>query len=475
VTSPEAPPSAETRARRLCFLRCLEEVDADGFLVDRDAWRRALRVGIPESDALGKLDTLAGRVETEIERRHDVRLGGHYRQHWPAIRGTALTVAGIVGISANYLGPAGRVNLLLNAFIILLFWHLAIYGFMAWRHVLVRRTGLGSVAGAGGWLTRAAVRLAALPVTSRSGDPPARRLLVAARVQLTRRWSETNGTLEMSRATALIHTVSAVLTTGIVIGFYLRGLVADYDFVWSSTFIDNPETARGVLDVLFLPAVTAGRLLFGWQGLPPLSGDNGAAWIHLYAVTLFLYVLVPRAALATTAALRARRAMRGNLFPTDSAWALRILAPLEGRDRAPQVLAYSYTLEDEARASLKRLARALWGSRSAEAVFQRLDWGATEPAAGTGADEDAVYMVVFNGVQTPEDEVHGAFMRNLRARVAGVPLVTVVDGAEVDAAMATERRTAWEAVIDELAWIDLSRAPSPEDVEAAIATARQIP
>jgi hypothetical protein len=92
---------------------------------------------------------------------------------------------------------------------------------------------------------------------------------------------------------------------------YVRGLFFEYEMVWRSTFVREPETVARVLQVLLAPACA----LLRWPA--PDAGDAAALlapegvpaapWIHLLAATALIVVVLPRAFLAWRAARRLHR------------------------------------------------------------------------------------------------------------------------------------------------------------------------
>jgi hypothetical protein len=98
------------------------------------------------------------------------------------------------------------------------------------------------------------------------------------------------------------------MTIGAVIGMYVRGLFFDYNVVWRSTFIRDADVVSLILQCFLGPAA-----LFLGQPLPDASeavllmtpaGVPAAKWIHLYAVSAALFVIIPRMAMALVASIR---------------------------------------------------------------------------------------------------------------------------------------------------------------------------
>ena len=111
----------------------------------------------------------------------------------------------------------------------------------------------------------------------------------------------------LARGTAVMHWAAAALALGALLAMYWRGLVFDYQALWQSTFLSAP-TAHKLIHTVLSPAARLGGF-FGGSGLPDLAnfeqlrapasvGENAGRWIHWYAITVFLVVLLPRAVLA---------------------------------------------------------------------------------------------------------------------------------------------------------------------------------
>lgn len=205
------------------------------------------------------------------------------RRAWhPAWVWLGAVVAAVAGLAADQLGPPGQVNLLAPAVWAVVAWNLCVYvaSLVRWHG------GVGSQLGP--WFAR----------RGQGGE------LAAALL-----WARQAAPLSMKRAALVLHTAAAALALGLVAGLYLRGLVLDYRAGWQSTFLDA-AAVQSVLDTLLAPA----SLLTG-IGVPDVAPlrvgpeapaqATAAPWIHLYATTLMLWVVLPRLAFAWWSALRA--------------------------------------------------------------------------------------------------------------------------------------------------------------------------
>jgi len=109
----------------------------------------------------------------------------------------------------------------------------------------------------------------------------------------------------------LLHSMAIGVTIGALLGMYVRGLFFAYRVVWQSTFVNDPGTIAFALRMLLGPAaVVLGQPLPNTEDAVRLLAEGGepaARWIHLYAVSALLFIVVPRALLAVSASRRLRR------------------------------------------------------------------------------------------------------------------------------------------------------------------------
>ena len=188
----------------------------------------------------------------------------------------------IVGVGVDRLGPPEHVNLLAPAVWVVVLWNLCVYvaALMPWRG------GVGSQLG---------------PWFARRGQ--------GADLGASLLWARHAAPLSMNRAALVLHVAAAALASGLVAGLYLRGLVLDYRAGWQSTFLDAPAV-QALLNTLLWPASVLTGIAV--PDVAPLRVGPGAPaqataaqWIHLYAGTLLLWVVVPRLLLAWWSAWRA--------------------------------------------------------------------------------------------------------------------------------------------------------------------------
>jgi hypothetical protein len=286
-------------------------------------------------------------------------------------------------------------------------------------------------------------------------------------------WRPVAAPLVAARGRRLFHLGALALMAGVVGSMYLRGLVLEYRVSWESTFLDG-EGVHRLLSLVLAPALT----LTG-QGLPvsdleslrgPAGSGEAAPWIHLFALTAALLVLLPRGLLALTESLRIHRLARGLELELSGPYFRRLLAAGRGERREIVLVPYSFA---PARRHLEALQTALldlFGSRCRLRLAEPLAYGdevlpGVSEEAGAAALE-AVPVVLFNLAQTPEEEVHGQLLRPAEdfgeapSEASREPPLAVVDAApyrqrlgegDGTALRLRERRKAWSRVFEPVA------------------------
>lgn len=276
----------EHEARQVLLLQAHEAAEGGRHWSDEDrAWATRQAVAVVGEQAAPERFVVA-RAALGLQRllpRDASAQRWLERRAWhPAWVWVGALLGFIAGAVTDQLGAPEHVNLLAPAVWAVVLWNLGVYvsALLPWR------AGVGSQLGA--WLTR----------RGRGMDMAASLL-----------WAKHASPLSVKRAALVLHTAAAAFALGLVAGLYLRGLVLDYRAGWQSTFLQAP-VVQALLDTLLGPASALTRIVV--PEVAPLRLDAGAAaqataapWIHLYAATLVLWVVLPRLLLAWWSALRA--------------------------------------------------------------------------------------------------------------------------------------------------------------------------
>jgi hypothetical protein len=284
-------------------------------------------------------------------------------------------------------------------------------------------------------------------------------------------WARLSPPIVGARARRLLHLCSAVVALGLIAGLYFRGIVFRYEAGWESTFL-GPSQVRDVLGVVYgpaarlsgvaLPASTEAVAALRWDGAA--GGGDAAAWIHLIAVTLGLYVVIPRTAFALAGWLSELRSTYFSGIPASLAGYARRVFGAAGRGlRSALVVVKPYAYEPPAgtlTALQSTLARHL-GAPVRLAMQPLLHYGEEAVAGRMVADPSAppaeAYVLLFSLGATPESENHGLVIATVRDAVQRArpahELLIVVDEAPYTARIGAdasyerrldERRQLWQ-------------------------------
>lgn len=313
----------------------------------------------------------------------------------------------LCGIASFYFGSGQQVHLLANPFLALIFWHLGLYAF---RLIMLTQRHKAS------WLAERLEHL--LERKAGTADHEADTPTDWRRVRRCFRklWLRKAPQPSTAEIYVMLHASSLALTCGMIVGLYLNGILRAYTFSWDSTFIHDPQHVETLLTVIFAPLYGL-RSLLGWSGLPPLSGHNGAAWIHFYAQAALLYILVPRLLMlfASWRQCAPSPALQTSLLANAKLdqWA-HFLA---GTKPQVQFIGYSFHMPEEA---VSQAAALLEKELENKVAFQYLflPWGTEAheiPWPSVNTHSLPWWLVICcNAAQTPEDEIHGALFAGMQ-------------------------------------------------------------
>jgi hypothetical protein len=326
-----------------------------------------------------------------------------------------------LGALLDHVADPHRVDLLSAPLLLIIGWNLLVYLILfVWLFVPSRRTG---------WAGPDLMRRLSVGKAKRPRKLPA--VLGAALEQYATDWTAMSWRLTHARLARTVHLAAAAFALGAILSLYARGLMTQYAAGWESTFLD-PGRVHTLLSWLFAPA----RLVFPIEGFSAAdvqalrfvrepSAAGGARWVHLYAATLFLLVVLPRVLLALWSGWRARR--MAARFPIDLQLPyFRRLGEHAGVAAGPavlRVLPYSFTLDERRDHGLSAVAAELAGTQARVMLRPAVGYGEDVRTllADTGKGEGATTMTaaLFNLAATPEQENHGAFLAALHAQAPG--------------------------------------------------------
>ena len=428
--------------RSVLLIKAIEEVDRDGTvlpLADRDqATREALRQIESTSDLLQSPQSLAelekalairsARLMPPLEQRYPVVGEMRSRELMPRWMPAALLFGALVlGILLSVLDGGRHINILAFPFLGVILWNLLVYVglFVGWLRGQGRHSG--SSKSRTSPFERSLSRGVA-PLLSQTAQ--VHRMLGEALSSFASQWASYVKPLFETRAKRLFHLAAAIVALGLIAGLYLRGIVFRYEAGWESTFL-GPSQVNYLLTILFGPAssITGIPLPGSLDEIEALrwgsggGGGDAAPWIHLIAVTLAIYVIVPRLVLAGMTLIRTFALQRSRPLPDDVLeYGRAAIAGMGGGTRrrtgVVSVTPYAYVPGRDSYAGLERMLEARANSDIRLDHRSPLRYGEEDSATETfdsGAHRIAdEHVLLFSLAATPEAENHGAVLAAAR-------------------------------------------------------------
>lgn len=457
VTTPPADPSAhdsaprtldEHSARQVVMVRAWDALPPDSHLWSAEdrAWAtRLARTSCPGDVPTERFVAERARHAWQrlVARDPSLARWAAARLWRPAWLGLALGAGAAFGLLLAHLGDGQRINLLSWPAAGLLAWNLGVFAASLWP---ARR---GAEAPVGGLRGALAARLTARLGGVAEGSPAAAGALD---------WARRAQPLSLARGAALLHGAAAAVALGMVGHVYLSGLVLDYRVGWQSTFLDAPQVQR-LLDAVLAPASAVSGIAVPSVDALRTGGEAApvgpaAPWLHLYALTLLLWVALPRGLLAGLALWRAARLSRALPLPWHEAYFQQFERARSGAALPVQVWPHGAAPGEAGLHAMRGRLTAGWGDA--------LQWQVQPPTAAGDEDSAAapsamsgpapvLRLAWFDLTATPEAETQGRWLQVLQRQQPPAELRVVVDETAFRARFAAyperlaQRRQAWRA------------------------------
>ena len=465
----------EEDARRLLLVRAVESEDAGETLLTREDRQQANAAGLGARDAgggrggrRGDEAFLAGRAGFAYGRlatRFPAVAKASRASVWPRWIDWAVPAAAFVlGLIANELDSGQRLNIIAFPLLGMLVWNFAVYALLA-LNLARRAVRRGGDAARPGMFARLFARIGGAAAGRGEAHSPMGRALT----RFAGDWAVHARPITYHRSARVLHLSAAALAAGVIAGMYLRAIGLEYRAGWESTFI-GAGTLHGLLGLVLGPAsAVTGIALPGTAHLealrwgPGAQGENAGPWIHLYATTALLFIILPRLVLAAWSAAAAWRLRRHFPVPgREDFYIRRLLRGVEGGGAEVHVVPYSFHPPQEGRQELEELLRAVLGDGTRTMFDTPIGYGAEDEwlAHAAFGDEADYVILLFNLSATPEAENQGVLVAGLKRRLAearsGAALSVMLDetayrqrlggqaGAEERVAT---RRAAWERML----------------------------
>lgn len=436
----------ERFARDLMLMSAIEQTDQDRRILSDDDRMYASRSAheLARWEVADKGSTmsselfLAKRAE-QVLKKISERHPGFSRfaataNLWRIVGLAVPLLAFLTGFFVDRIADPHRVDLLSAPLLLIIVWNVAVY---AWLFISAFIPANKNPLKA----PRGMKRFTAGRITSTQRKLP--QPLAAALIRFGEEWTRMSIPLTHARLHRIVHISALCFALGAILSLYARGLFTEYRVGWESTFLDA-EQVHAMLTFLFAPVMWLFQLkgftiadVRAYQFTHTVTGTDGARWVHLYATTLLLVVVLPRLALALFAWWKESRL--SNHFPIDLAQPyFRKLAGIV-ESSAPAVMRvfpYSFTVDEARDKNLSLVAQMLIGEQARLMLRPSTGYG-DEPGDSLGqtpaaTPDIALTAALFNLSATPEKENHGDFLDHLLRAAPGKLLVLVDESAYLE-------------------------------------------
>ena len=385
-----------------------------------------------------------------------------HRLHFVAV--ILVIMAAVAGLLSNELGPDKRINILSFPLIGIILWSILVY--IRELTLILRRRKPGGLTMR--WLelistTRGGVGAGGKQSPREPGT--AESLIRSAELRFRKEWIQLTAPASFCRVKSFLHLTAFILAASAIGGMYINGLANEYHAVWESTFITESSQLRPLLQTVLGPAVSlSGNLFPGTEELDAIhwsradnggaSGENATRWIHWYALTIGLYVLIPRMFLALVWQIRAfhhtRHLPLRSLAPR---YFERILATATGPSHPVHIVPYAFEPGEEGKRALTKCLESHFGQSVSITWNSMVPFGEEEDFSLQSDEGEWDLLPLFNFSSTPEKESHLAFFHTLSGQTPNPVRFALLDPTAFDRKSATfpgaekrreERLSAWE-------------------------------
>lgn len=445
-------------ARQTLLIASLEQADRDGEWITPAMRKRCTASAADPGAATASDETFFSEPEERFFASRAAAIGAELESERPGLKAAAsvsgaLSVGGIVlvgicfglGYLTKTLGPSGVVSILAFPLLAVMLWNLLAYALM----VASRLLGLGPGPLVGAWVNRLSNKKLQARVERAGGNGPA-----AGLGTFTARWTKAARPVFALRTGAWLHLGAAALAIGAVLAMYTQGLLKDYRASWESTFL-SAESVRGILSVALAPSTWVPGLALpdtaGIEAIRRPDSESAAPWIHRYALSAALVVIIPRLLLAALAMVRAKQASA--VIPVRSVaprYFKNVLDERRGVKSVARVLPHRLDLGSPERDRLRAELHRRWGSSVWVEFLDAVAFGDEEDFGHrSGELEGSQYLIAAAALSsTPEEESQGALLKAIsRHAPADVEVVLWLEDAgfaeRFGAERAAERRAEW--------------------------------
>lgn len=417
----------------LIAARASEELDGPEASAAADA--RLIAGKDPKDRALAKAKLVLSRRSLKPSRMPTFPTG--------LFTGALVFAAYLLGVLTDRFTSEGAVvNLLSPALLFVLFWQIVLYVLLF----------VGAVAGLLGFAPKWPGRRLFAELLARVRMPAVKKQTLKERPL----WLTLLAPSLRFDAARAFHLAAAALGAGLLTGLAFRGIGTAYTVGWTSTWLAGHEAwladlfsaTYGLvpLDVFGLSFPDAAAIADMNLRENPEGSPDAAAWLLRLMGLVAGVVILPRLLLAFVADRRAKAARTSFVWNEEETEVPA--SPQDPASVSPALTGATVLTAVPADESLRRRTATLL--MQPDLHWRNIDVWKDDPENVLASVDTEATVLLFDGIATPEDEVHGRWLEAVAKRRAGsLPLLVDLSGLEQqfgpDSERLTARKALWES------------------------------
>lgn len=357
--------------------------------------------------------------------------------------GALVFAAYLLGVLTDRFTSEGAVvNLLSPALLFVLFWQIVLYVLLF----------VGAVAGLLGFAPKWPGRRLFAELLARVRMPAVKKQTLKERPL----WLSLLAPSLRFDAARAFHLAAAALGAGLLTGLAFRGIGTAYTVGWTSTWLAGHEAwlanlfaaTYGLvpLEIFGLSFPDAAAIADMNLRVNPEGSPDAAAWLLRLMGLVAGVVILPRLLLAFVADRRAKAARTSFVWTEEEAEASA--SPQDPASVSPALTGATVLTTVPADESLRRRTATLLVQPNLH--WRSIDVWKDEPQNVLASVDTEAAVLLFDGIATPEDEVHGRWLDAVAKRHNGTSTLLVdLSGLEQqfgpDSERLTARKALWES------------------------------
>lgn len=417
----------------LIAARASEEIDGPETSAAADA--RLIAGKDPKDRTLAKAKLVLSRRSLKPSRMPTLPTG--------LFTGILVFAAYLLGVLTDRFTSEGAVvNLLSPALLFVLFWQLVLYVLLF----------VGAVAGLLGFAPKWPGRRLFTELLARVRMPAVKKQTLKERPL----WLSLLAPSLRFDAARAFHLAAAALGAGLLTGLAFRGIGTAYTVGWTSTWLAGHEAwlanlfaaTYGLvpLEIFGLSFPDAAAIADMNLRVNPEGSPDAAAWLLRLMGLVAGVVILPRLLLAFVADRRAKAARTSFVWTEEETEATA--SPQNSASVSPALASATVLTTVPADESLRRRTATLL--MQPDLHWRTIDVWKDEPENVLASVETGAAVLLFDGIATPEEEVHGHWIDAVgRRQPDAVTLLVDLSGLEAqfgpDSERLTARKALWES------------------------------